>query len=449
MSANNMADIAKQFQERVESAGAAAPQSPLIETIRSWLESAGVVENLDRWSHLGALSAILLIAVVAHFIGRVVVLRLVKAFAIKSPGGWDDEMFKAGVFRWLVHLLPAVIIQRMSANVDFRWGAVEGALDIAVQLYIVVISLMAVLAVLRGAHAIIRSYKRFRNVPLRGVFQILGVLCSVAALIIALGIVLDRSPTVLLSGLGAATAIIMLVFKDSLLGFTAGIQLAGNRMVSVGDWIEMPKYGADGNVLDVALTSVKVQNWDKTITTVPTYALISDAFKNWRGMEEAGGRRVKRSLYLDMGTIAMATREDVERFRKVHLIKDYIGRKEKEIGEWNERLGIGPDDMLVNGRRITNVGTFRAYAKAYLENHPQVNLEMTLIVRQLQPTDLGLPIELYFFIKDKRWAHFEDIQSDVFDHLLAVAPEFGLRVFQRPSGGDLRNAVGGREMGVA
>ncbi len=418
----------------------------MIERITKQLQVWSFVseENVDVWAHVLAVCGIFLLAVVAHFIGRFVFLRLMKKLAQRTPGSWDDHLFEAGVFRWVVHLVPAIIIVTMSETVTMSesvssmWTTVSAGLHNLVDIYIVIIVVMIVFALLRAAENIIRTYPHLRRLPLRGVFQIVGVLVAMAALIIIVAQLIGKPPIVLLSGLGAVTAVILLVFKDSLLGFTAGIQLAANRMIEVGDWIAMPKYGADGNVLDVALTTVKVQNWDKTITTIPTYALISDSFVNWRGMEESGGRRVKRPLYIDMATIRMADTEMVEKFRKFHLIKDYITAKEEEIEKWNLNRGVKPEDLIVNGRRITNVGTFRAYAKAYLRNHKMVNQEMTLLVRQLDPTDHGLPIELYFFSKDKRWANYEDIQSDVFDHLLAVASEFGLRIFQSPSGGDLR-----------
>lgn len=412
----------------------------MIESITNKLRALTTISegNVELWAHILAVTGILLLAVIAHFIGRFVVLRVIKKVATKTAGSWDDHLFEAGVFGWLVHLVPAIIIATMSESVTSMWPTVSAGLHTVVDIYIVVIVVMFVFALLQAAENIIRTYPHLRRLPLRGLFQVVGVLVAMTALIIIVSRLIGKPPVVLLSGLGAVTAVILLVFKDSLLGLTAGIQLAANRMIEVGDWITMPKYGADGNVLDVALTTVKVQNWDKTITTIPTYALISDSFTNWRGMEEAGGRRVKRALYIDMATIRMADPEMIEKFRKFHLIKDYISEKEQEIEKWNLNRGVKPEDLIVNGRRITNVGTFRAYAKAYLRNHKMVNQEMTLIVRQLDPTDHGLPIELYFFSKDKRWSNFEDIQSDVFDHLLAIATEFGLRIFQSPSGGDVR-----------
>ena len=240
-----------------------------------------------------------------------------------------------------------------------------------------------------------------------------------------------------LSGLGALTAVLLLVFKDTILGLVAGVQLSANKMVAVGDWIEMPKYGADGDVIEVALTTVKVQNWDKTVTTIPAYALISDSFKNWRGMQESGGRRIKRSVSIDVQTIVFCDEEMLGRFAKIKYIAEYIQKKKDELARFNQELKVD-DSSLVNGRRMTNVGTFRAYVVAYLKHHPKIHQEMTFLVRQLAPSENGLPIEVYVFSNDKVWANYEAIQADIFDHILAVVPEFDLRVFQVPTGNDFR-----------
>jgi miniconductance mechanosensitive channel len=253
--------------------------------------------------------------------------------------------------------------------------------------------------------------------------------------IFVISLLIGRTPIYLFSGLGAMTAVLMLIFKDAILGFVAGIQLTANKMVTPGDWIQMPKYGADGDVIEVALTTVKVRNWDKTITTIPTYALISDSFKNWRGMRESGGRRIKRAINIDMNTIRLCTPEMLERFRRIQYISDYIDRKQKEVKEYNREHGVD-DTSSVNGRRLTNIGTFRAYVIAYLKNHPMVRQDMTFLVRQLAPTEHGLPIEVYVFCKDIVWANYEAIQADIFDHFLAVVPEFDLRVYQSPAGSD-------------
>jgi len=232
-------------------------------------------------------------------------------------------------------------------------------------------------------------------------------------------------------------AVLILVFKDTILGLVASIQLSANKMVNVGDWISMPKYNADGDVMDISLNTVKVQNWDKTIATIPTYALVSESFNNWKGMEESGGRRIKRSISIDMNSISFLTGDQIAKFRKYHLLKDYINTKEKEIEAFNTSLELD-DDTVTNGRRMTNLGTFRKYLENYLHNHPKIHQNMTFLVRHLQPTEKGIPMEIYVFSNDQAWANYEAIQSDIFDHILAIMPEFGLRVFQNPTGDDFQ-----------
>lgn len=240
-----------------------------------------------------------------------------------------------------------------------------------------------------------------------------------------------------MSLLGGLTAVLLLVFKDMILGLVAGIQLSSNNMIARGDWIEMPNYGADGDVIDITLTTVMVQNWDKTITTIPTYALISDSFKNWKGMQESGGRRIKRAVNIDINSIRFVDDELLSKLRKVELLKDYLQDKLQEIDKYNQEHAVDTS-LLINGRKITNIGTFRAYLIAYLRRHPLINKEMTFLVRQLRPTECGLPIEVYVFSNDKVWANYEAIQADIFDHIFAVVPEFGLRVFQNPTGSDFQ-----------
>jgi miniconductance mechanosensitive channel len=253
--------------------------------------------------------------------------------------------------------------------------------------------------------------------------------------IFIVSILTDKSPWGVLSILGGFTVVLMLVFKDTILGFVASIQLSGHDMVRIGDWIEMPKYGADGDVIDVSIHTVKVRNWDKTITTIPTYGLVSDAFKNWRGMSESGGRRIKRALHIDMSSIKFCTDEMLERFNKFDFIKDYIAQKQEEINVYNKEHATDTF-QLINGRRQTNIGVFRAYIIAYLKKHPKIHQNMTFLVRHLEPTQDGLPLQIYVFSNDQVWANYEAIQADIFDHLLAAVPEFELRVFQNPTGYD-------------
>ena len=282
-----------------------------------------------------------------------------------------------------------------------------------------------------------------RRAPIGGFIQVGKLLMAVVALLLISAVLLDRSPLLLLSGLGAVTAILLLIFRDAILGFVAGIQIAANRMVNNGDWIEMSKYGADGNVLEVGLTTVKIRNWDNTISTIPTYNLISDSVKNWRGMQESDGRRIKRAILLDIHSIRFCDHTMLEEFANIRSIKAYIEQKRKALSEFNQTAKVADTD-LVNSRRLTNLGTLRAYMTAYLRAHPQINQNMTLMVRQLAPTELGIPLEIYCFCADKDWVNYEGIQADIFDHMLAMLPIFHLRAYQRVSDNPLAVAVAGQ-----
>jgi len=297
------------------------------------------------------------------------------------------------------------------------------------------ITVLVVSALLNAVMAIYRTLSVSRTKPIKGFVDIVRIVVYAVGSVLIICAVMDTSPLVFLSGIGAVTAVLLIVFKDTLLGIMASFQITSADMVREGDWIEMPKYGADGDVIQVSLHTVKVRNWNKTITTIPTYALVSDSFKNWRGMEESGGRRIKRSIYIDMNSIRFCTDEMLTRFEKFQSIADYIRKKRKEIEAFNKEDGIDTSE-LINGRHLTNIGTFRAYIASYLRNHPKVHQDMTFLIRHLAPSDQGLPIEIYVFSKIQAWADYEAIQADIFDHLLAVVPEFGLRVFQNPTGRD-------------
>ncbi|MFP6722313.1 MAG: mechanosensitive ion channel family protein [Candidatus Poribacteria bacterium] len=284
------------------------------------------------------------------------------------------------------------------------------------------------------------SSKTSHDIPLKATVQVIKIVVYFVCGIFIVSLILNKTPLYLLSGLSALGAVLLLVFRDSILGFVAGIQLIANRMVAKGDWIEMPKYDADGDVIEIALTTVKVQNWDKTIATIPTYALIGESFKNWRGMKESGGRRIKRTINIDVSTIKFCNEEMLKRFSEIQYIANYIQIKKEELSIYNDENEVD-NTSLANGRRLTNVGTFRAYTVAYLRNHPMISQEMTFLVRHLAPAGYGLPIEIYVFSKDTIWANYEGIQADIFDHLLAVVPEFDLKVFQNPSGSDFHRLV--------
>lgn len=294
---------------------------------------------------------------------------------------------------------------------------------------------LAINALLNASLGIYNTYEISNRIPIKGFIQVFKIIIYFICFILIISILLNKTPIILFSSLGALTAVLMFIFKDPILGFIAGIQLSANQMVAKGDWISMPKYGADGNIIDIALTTVKIQNWDKTITTIPTYTLITESFKNWRGMSESGGRRIKRSINIDINTIRFCTEEMLSRFKEIHYISGYLKKTETETQVYNQKLNVDHSN-LVNGRRMTNIGTFRAYVETYLRNQPMINKEMTFLVRQLAPTEHGLPIEIYVFSKVQEWGEYESIQANIFDHILAVVPEFDLRVFQDPSGRD-------------
>ncbi|MBN1866395.1 mechanosensitive ion channel [Candidatus Sumerlaeota bacterium] len=371
--------------------------------------------------------------------GRIVV-RVVQTIIRRSKFTWDDIFIEKDVFVRLAHLAPALVIRLMAPVVFMNQTLAISYTQKAAAIYMLVAGALVADAFLSALIEVLGDYERKFRVPFRACLQVVKIVAYFVVVIYVFATLLGKGPGMLLTGMAGLTAVMMFIFKDTILGFVGGVQLTVNDMVRIGDWIEMPKYGADGDVIDIKLTTVKVQNFDKTISTIPTYALVSDSFKNWRGMSESGGRRIKRSVHIDMSSIRFCTDEMLERYSKYHLITDYIARKRKEIAEYNAENKID-GSQLVNGRRMTNIGTFRAYVEAYLRNHPKIHPNMTFLIRQLAPTPEGLPIEMYVFTNDNRWAPYEAIQADIFDHILAVVPQFDLRVFQNPSGGDFRRLI--------
>jgi miniconductance mechanosensitive channel len=304
----------------------------------------------------------------------------------------------------------------------------------------VLIGLLAAGAFLSAVNDIYQMRPASRDRPIKGYVQVVKIVLYVVGGVVILATLMGRSPLLYVSGIGALTAVLLLIFRDTILSFVASIQLGSYDLVRVGDWIEVPQYGADGDVVDIALHTVKVQNWDKTITTIPTHRLIDGSFKNWRSMPESGGRRIKRAVHIDMNTVRFLDEGDVARFERFALLTDYIRDKRKALAA-DAAARPAAEDLVVNARRLTNLGTFRAYVVQYLKQHPKVHKGLTLMVRQRDPTPDGLPLEVYAFSSDTDWVAYEGIQSDIFDHILAVAPEFGLRVFQHPTGRDFEAAL--------
>lgn len=384
--------------------------------------------------------AIIIIATISDLIAKKIILRIIGYIVTKTSTSWDDKLHKRKVFSKISHLAPAIVLYLFTPMALTGFGTLIIIAQKLIVIYILLVVINTIFAFLNASQDIYDTFDASKEVPIKGFIQITKLIVFVLALVIALAIILNKSPLYLISGLGAMTAVLLLIFKDAILGLVAGIQLIANRMIAKGDWIEMPKYGADGDVVDIALTTVKIQNFDNTITTIPTYALISESFKNWRGMQDSAGRRIKRSINININSIKFCTEEMLKRFSKIEHISNYIETKKNEIAAYNKEKNIDVS-VLVNGRNMTNLGTFRAYIVKYLENHPIINKDLTLIVRQLAPTEHGVPLEVYTFSSDKNWANYESIQSDIFDHLFAVLKEFDLEPYQSPSGSDFKSAL--------
>ena len=402
---------------------------------------ANWLADLPPWLEcLIGLSALLAVAALANFIFKKILLRM--AMRVLDHGG--PSLGKA--IARLTNIVPAMVISRGIGAVPHLPPAAVTVVQNVAGAFIILTIVLALARALDFANEIYQHRPHAANRPIKGYIQVLKILLFAGATILIAAQLMDQSPLLLLSGLGAMAAVIMLVFKDTLLSLVASVQLTSNDMLRVGDWIEMPQLNADGDVIDIALHTVKVQNWDKTITTIPTHRLIEESFKNWRGMSESGGRRIKRAVLIDQASVRFLSRDEEDGLRRFGLLQEYLDGKRVELSEWNARLaskGLDP----VNSRRVTNFGTFRAYVVAYLRANARISKDMTLLVRQLEPTSQGVPLEIYCFTTTTAWAEYENIQSDIFDHILAVLGEFDLRVFQQPSGHDLQLLKTGESAG--
>ncbi|MCB1664935.1 MAG: mechanosensitive ion channel [Pseudomonadales bacterium] len=406
------------------------------EAAQAWLE------NYPQLNTLLSALALLVAAWLSNWIVKRILLRGIYRALRASSIGTDTAVLDAKIIARLANIVPALVI---SLGVGLVPGLPDSVVLVVRNVCGAIIVLVIALAINSVLSLVNTLYQRrddaYRR-PVKGYVQVVQIVVYLVAAILIVAALIDRSPLILLSGLGAMAAVLILVFQDTLLSLVASVQITSNDIVRVGDWVEMPGLNADGDVIDIALHTIKIQNWDKTITTIPTKRFISDPFKNWRGMKESGGRRIKRALLLDQTSVHFLTEDEISRLHRFLLIDDYLTEKESEIAQWNRELKERSEEA-VNTRRITNIGTFRAYVERYLRKHPRLNQDMTLLVRQLSITSDGLPLEVYCFTNTTVWADYESIQSDIFDHLLAILPEFGLRVFQHPSGNDMR------EMGLA
>jgi len=412
-----------------------------MDNVHAWLAPLADTPRLATAIYLLGL---IVLAVIADWVTRRVLLRMIRRAVAASPTRYDDALLGRGVISRLAHVVPALVIfvgiPQVPGIADPVVTVVRNVAN-AYMIFTVALSLGNLLNAVGDIYEQANP-ERARSKPIKGYLQLVKILAFIFAGVLVVAVLIDRSPLLLLSGLGAMTAVLLLVFKDTILSFVASVQLSSHDMLRVGDWLEMPALNADGDVIDIALHTVKVQNWDRTITSIPTWRLINESFKNWRGMSESGGRRIKRSLYLDQSSVRFLEDDERDRLRRFALIDAYLERKREELESYNRQLLAQGRDP-VNTRRVTNLGTFRAYVRAYLETHPRIHRQLTLMVRQLQPGPTGLPLEIYCFTATTQWVEYEEIQADIFDHLYAILPEFGLTVFQEPAGSDLRQALAG------
>ena len=409
---------------------------------------------LPEWANaLGLSVVLLLLATVAYRLTLRMIRGVVRRAAAGTKATWDDRIIERRVFARLVNMVPAVMLYYgIGPALGLAAPEIEGASSF-LALFALLVQRVAltviVLSAVLSANALLdaindiyqENFSEAKSRPIKGYLQVVGIVIYIGAGVVVVSILADRSPIVFLSGLGALTAVLMLVFRDTILSLVASLQIMSNDMIRIGDWVEMPQANADGDVIDIALHIVKVQNWDKTISTIPTHKFISESFKNWRGMSESGGRRIKRALHLDLSSVHFLSDDEIEHLSRYELLRSYMESKQESLVEYQDR--VVPDGVIPEPKRLTNVGTFRAYIIKYLQAHPQIHSNMTLLVRQLAPTPKGLPIEIYCFTNDTAWANYEGIQADIFDHLIAILPEFGLDAFQEPAGSDFSNVFVG------
>jgi miniconductance mechanosensitive channel len=402
-----------------------------------WLENVKTWFEAYPWLFQLIIAAgIILVSYFAFWITNKYVIILLQNIARRSKTHFDDAIIESKLVKRLAYFIPLLLI----FNLAFLFSDIEDWIRRIASLVMIFMAIRAVEAFLYAVNSYYETLPRSKERPIRGYIQIVIILAYIFGIIFMIGLLTGQSPWVLVSGLGALTAVILLVFRDTILSFVSGMQITNYGLVHVGDWIEMPQYGADGDVIEIALHTVKVQNWDKTITVIPTHKLTSDAFKNWRGMKEAGGRRIKRPIYFDQNSIKFCDNAMMDKFESIQLLSDYIKQKKEELAQYNSEHHL-EDNHQIHRRRLTNIGTFRIYAEKYIKHHPKINQNLTQMVRQLEPGPNGLPMEIYCFTNDTVWQNYEAIQGDIFDHLLAVVQEFELNIFQNPSGRDFRRLI--------
>ncbi|MCW8092680.1 mechanosensitive ion channel family protein [Alteromonas sp. ASW11-130] len=406
---------------------ASSVKNEFVELLQIFLPS---LTTEDTLYNVIAVSTILTVAFILLMTLRVVLRPQIGNWVERTKNTWDDALYAHGFFRQLMHLIPAVIIYISTPVLIDEVGILRGFLIKASQIYMLFTALLAIYAVLNTLEDKYNESHLSQRASITGFVQVAKLFFAILVLLFSISLIIDKSPLIIVSGLTALAAVLILVFKDTIMGFVAGIQIAANRMFNTGDWIQIDKFGVDGEILELGLTNVKVQNWDKTISTIPSYSLVNEAVKNWRGMQLSGGRRIKRALHIDMYSVKLCNEEMLKRFSHIRYISEYVEEKIDELRAYHKDYSIDEADLL-NTRKLTNIGTFRAYIEAYLAKHPKINQSLTVMVRQLPPSEYGLPLEVYCFSAEKAWVDYEKIQANIFDHLLAMMPLFDLRVFQR------------------
>ncbi|MFC2120451.1 mechanosensitive ion channel family protein [Bacteroidota bacterium] len=407
------------------------------------LINSGLSESLSKYLQLGVfIVAILLLAFISDIITRKVLITFIKIVVKRTKTTLDDIFLENKVFDRLSHLAPAVLIYYTIKIALDGYDADEiiKIIRSASSIYMILIGLLVVDSVFNALVIIYRRLPIAKNIYIKGYVQVIKIIFYLIGIVWIFSIIIGFELGSFFTGLGAFVAVLILVFKDTILGFVASIQLSSSNMIKIGDWISMPSHNADGTIEDISVYTVKVRNWNKTISTIPTYAMVSESFSNWRGMQESGGRRIKRSINIDMKSVKFCTPDMIEKYKNISLISSYMEEALERVDKYNKDHNIDVS-INVNGKRLTNIGTFRKYIEAYLHDNDKIHDDMTFLVRQLQPTEKGLPIEIYVFSNDQAWENYESIQSDIFDHLLAIIPEFGLRIFQNPTGDDFQKLI--------
>ncbi len=410
-----------------------------MEVLQNWIQNMGIAQEMALTSSkIIGLLLLMLLAWITDRVTKRYILHRVSLIVAKTKSDWDDTLLKYNFFGELAHLSPIAVLYLLVPFIFEEGSKLIFYIQTVLTICMFVILVLLLESLLNTFQDIYNSFNIAQQVPIKSFIQVAKLFNYFFGGIFIISLIINKTPLFLISGLGAMTAVLLFIFKDAILGLVAGIQLTANKMMRIGDWIEIPKYGADGDVLEVGLTTVKIQNFDRTITMVPTYALISESFKNWRGMKESGGRRIKRAIHIDINTIKFCSEEMINRFEEIQYIAQYVQTKKHELGNFNKKV-VGENQS--NYRRLTNIGILRAYLDSYLRNHPLIHPDMTFLIRQLKPTHSGLPIEIYVFSTDNDWVNYEAIQSDIFDHVLAIVPEFDLRLFQNPTGSDFQSIV--------